>query len=74
MISITSKLAILTVPHDANSENLGSFLDSRQCRLYNMTGQSYPRVIGSSIVCFSYFYLLLLEFLFLTVFISMFRS
>lgn len=50
MVFITSKLAVLTVPQDANSENLASFLDTRQCRLYNMTGQSYPRTIGRSTV------------------------
>lgn len=51
MVFITSKLAVLTVSQDANAENLASFLDSRQCRLYNTTGQSYPRTIGRSVVC-----------------------
>jgi len=51
MVFITSKLAVLTIPQDATTENLASFLDTRQCRLYNMTGQSYPRTIGCSIVC-----------------------
>ncbi|VVC36782.1 Hypothetical protein CINCED_3A000994 [Cinara cedri] len=50
MVFITSKLAILNVPQDANAENLASFIDSKQCRLYNMTGQSYPRIIGRSVV------------------------
>lgn len=50
IVFITSKLAVLTVPQDTNSEQLTSFLDTRQCRLYNMTGQSYPRTIGRSIV------------------------
>jgi len=51
MVFITSKLAVLTVTQDTNTENIASFLDTRQCRLYNMTGQSYPRNIGCSIVC-----------------------
>lgn len=50
MVFITSKLAVLTVPLDTNCENLASFLDSRPCRLYNTTGQSYPRTIGCSTV------------------------
>ncbi|CAI6348087.1 unnamed protein product [Macrosiphum euphorbiae] len=50
MVFITSKLAVLTVTQDANSENIASCLDTRQCRLYNMTGHSYPRTIGRSIV------------------------
>lgn len=55
MVFITSKLAVLTVPQDTNSENLASFLDSRLCRLYNTTGQSYPRTIGRSTVnCFTF--------------------
>lgn len=52
MVFITSKLAVLTVPQDANSEILAPFLDSRLCRLYNITGQSYPRTIGRTTVCF----------------------
>lgn len=55
MTYITSKLAVLTVPQDTNSESLASFLDTRQCRLYNMTGQSYPRTIGRSVVSYSIF-------------------
>lgn len=51
MVFITSKLAVLTVSQDATTENIASFLDTRQCRLYNMTGQSYPRNIGRSTVC-----------------------
>lgn len=50
MVFITSKLAVLTVPQDVNCESLASFLDSRLCRLYNMTGQSYPRTIGRTTV------------------------
>jgi hypothetical protein len=51
MVFITSKLAVLTVTQDVNIENIASCLDNRQCRLYNMTGQSYPRTIGRSTVC-----------------------
>jgi len=51
MVFITSKLAVLTVTQDANSENIASCLDTRQCRMYNMTGHSYPRTIGRSVVC-----------------------
>ncbi|XP_050429308.1 cyclin-G-associated kinase isoform X2 [Adelges cooleyi] len=50
MTYITSKLAVLTVSQDTSTDNLISFLDSRQCRLYNMSGQSYPRTIGQTVV------------------------
>lgn len=56
MVLITSKLAVLTISPDTNSENLASFLDGRLCRLYNTTGQSYPRTIGRSIVLFFFSY------------------
>lgn len=51
IVFITSKLAILTVSQDVSSESLAAFLDTRSCRLYNMTEQSYPRNIGRSTVC-----------------------